>query len=170
MSIHSVFIRHIEQLRRLVVAMGLSAEEGQDILQDVYIEAVKGPAKYRGDREASQWLMRVTANRCLLEFRQRKRHRRAASEVVKQWAEIMEKNASGPDKQAIAAEEVETMMQCLREMDESLQVPLAMRYFCELNSTEIGEILNLEPGTVRKRLHKGRIVLADTLLRKGIRL
>lgn len=169
MSMHSVFIRHIERLRRLVVAMGLSAEEGQDILQDVYLEAMKRPPKYRGDQEASRWLMRVTANRCLLEFRQRKRHRRAASEVVKQWAES-EKNSSGPDMQAIRAEEVETMMQCLREMDESLQVPLAMRYFCELNSTEIGEILELEPGTVRKRLHKGRIVLADELLQKGIKL
>lgn len=169
MQMHSVFIGHIERLRRLVVAMGLSAEEGQDILQDVYIEAVKGPSKYRGEQEASRWLMRVTANRCLLEFRRRKRHRRAASEVVKQWAE-MEKYPSGPDKQAIRTEEVETMMQCLREMDESLQVPLAMRYFCDLNSTEIGEILELEPGTVRKRLHKGRIILADALLKKGIKL
>ena len=62
------------------------------------------------------------------------------------------------------------MMQCLHQMDESLQVPLAMRYFCELNSTKIGEILELEPGTVRKRLHKGRIILADALLKKGIEL
>ncbi len=169
MRMHSVFIGHIERLRRLVVAMGLNAEEGQDILQDVYVEAVKGPGKYRGDREASRWLMRVTANRCLLEFRRRKRHRRAASEVVKQWAE-MDKKPSGPDKHAIRTEEVETMMQCLGEMDESLQVPLAMRYFCDLKSTEIGEIMELEPGAVRKRLHKGRIILADALLLRGIKL
>ena len=88
---------------------------------------------------------------------------------MKQWAEL-EKNASGPDRQAIRTEEVETMMQCLRQMHESLQVPLAMRYFCDLNSTEIGEILDLEPGTVRKRLYRGRIILVDALLRKGIKL
>jgi len=41
MRMHSVFIDHIERLRRLVVAMGLSPEEGQDVLQDVYVEAVK---------------------------------------------------------------------------------------------------------------------------------
>lgn len=168
MRMHSVFIRHVERLRRLVVAMGLSVEEGQDILQDVYVEAVKRPPKCRSDKEISQWLMRVTMNRCLLEFRRRKRHSQAASEVVKKWAEL-KKHSSGPDIQAIRAEEVDAMMQCLREMDESLQVPLAMRYFCELNSNEIGDILELEPGTVRKRLHKGRIVLADELLQKGIK-
>jgi RNA polymerase sigma-70 factor (ECF subfamily) len=167
MRMHSVFMGHIERLRRLVVAMGLSAEEGQDVLQDVYVAAVKGPAKYCSEQQAWRWLMRVTANRCLLEFRRRKRHSRAASEVVKQWSESA-REAPEPDKQAIAAEEVETMMQCLRQMDESLQVPLAMRYFCDLNSTEIGEIMDLEPGTVRKRLYKGRIMLADALLRKGI--
>ena len=169
MRMHSVFIRHIERLRRLVVAMGLNAEEGQDILQDVYVEAVKKPPKYHSNQETARWLMRVTANRCLLEFRRRKRQRRAAGEVVKQWAEL-KKHSSGPDMQAIRTEEVETMMQCLREMDESLQVPLAMRYFCDLNSTQIGEILELESGAVRKRLHKGRIILADALLKRGIKL
>jgi len=169
MNIHSVFIRHIKRLRRLVVAMGLSADEGQDILQDVYIEAVKGPPKYLGDHGALHWLMRVTANRCLLEFRQRKRHNRAASEMLPQWEEL-KKDSSWPDMQAIHAEEVQAMMQCLREMDESLRVPLAMKYFCDLNSTEIGTILDLEPGAVRKRLYKGRIILAEALLQKGIKL
>lgn len=168
MSMHSVFIGQIGRLRRLVIAMGLSAEEGQDILQDVYVEAIKGQPKYHSDLEASQWLMRVTINRCLLEFRRRKRHNRAANEVVKQWSQL-KKHSSGPDMQAIRAEEVEIMMQCLRQMDEMLQVPLAMRYFCELNSSEIGEILELEPGTVRKRLYKGRIILADALMKKGVR-
>lgn len=165
---HSVFMGHIERLRRLVAAMGLSAEDGQDVLQDVYIEAVKGPPKYRGEQEASRWLMRVAANRCLLEFRRKERHRRAASEVVKQWA-ALKKSESGPDGQAIRTEEVEIVMQCLGEMDRLLQMPLAMKYFCNLNSTEIGEILEQEPGTVRKRLYKGRIILAEALLKRGIR-
>ena len=140
--------------------MGLGVEEGQDVLQDVYVEAVKRPPKHHSNGEACRWLIRVTANRCLLEHRRRSRYRRAVGEVVKQWA-ATEEVSFGPDRKAILAEEVETMMQCLREMDESLQVPLALRYFCDLNSTEIGDILRLEPGTVRKRLYKGRIVLAD---------
>ncbi len=169
MSIHSVFITHIERLRRLVIAMGLSADEGQDILQDVYIEAVKGPPRDLGDQKALKWLMKVAVNRCLLEFRQRKRHNRAADEILRQWEEL-KNNSSLPDMQAIQAEEVQALMQCLHEMDESLRVPLAMRYFCDLNSTEIGAILDLKPGAVRKRLYKGRIILAEALLQKGIKL
>jgi RNA polymerase sigma-70 factor (ECF subfamily) len=166
---HSVFMGHIERLRRLVVGMGLSAEDGEDILQDVYIEAAKRPPRGRSDPEAAQWLMRVAANKCLTEFRRRKRHRRAAGEVLRQWGQL-EQSSPGPQKKAIRAEEVEAMMQCLCEMNESIQMPLVMKYFCELNSSEIGEILKLEPGAVRKRLYTGRIVLAEALLRKGIKL
>jgi RNA polymerase sigma-70 factor (ECF subfamily) len=168
MHMHPVFIKQLERLRRLVVGMGLRVEEGEDILQDVYIEAIRKPPKNCSAEKAKRWLMRVTANRCLLEFRQRKQHQRATVEVLKRWTEI--KNAPlRPDNQAIRTEEIEAIRQCLSEISESLKVILAMKYFCELNSNEIGEILELKPGTVRKRLCKGRIILAQTLLRKGIK-
>lgn len=169
MHMHSVFIKQLERLRRLVVGMGFRAEEGEDILQDVYLEVIRRPPKSCGKEEISRWLIRVTINRCLSEFRHRKCRQRAAGEVLLQCSEI--KNApSGPDKMAIRTEEIEAMRQCLSEMGESLRVPLVMKYFCELNSNEIGDILKLKPGTVRKRLCKGRIILAETLLRKGIKL
>ena len=148
--------------------MGLRAEEGEDILQDVYLEAIRRPPKHRSAEKAGRWLMRVTINRCFSEFRQKRRYQRATNEVLKQRTEL--KHAPlGPDKKVIRIEEIEAMRQCLSEMNESLQVPLVMKYFCDLNSNEIGEILELNPGTVRKRLCKGRIILAETLLRKGIK-
>lgn len=168
MRMHSVFIKQLERLRRLVVAMGLRAEEGEDILQDVYLEAIRRPPKHCGAEEAARWLMRVTVNRCLWVFRRRKRYKRVAANALQQWTE-MKSVPLGPDKQIIRIEEIETMRHCLSEMNESLRVPLAMKYFCDLNSNEIGEILELKPGTVRKRLCKGRIILAETLLRKGIK-
>jgi RNA polymerase sigma factor (sigma-70 family) len=168
MHMHSVFIEQVERLRRLVIGMGLGNEEGEDILQDVYIEAIRRPPKLYSAPEAGRWLMRVTVNRCLLEFRQRKRQQQAAIEVLQRWTET--KNAPlQPDKHAIRTEEIEAMRQCLYKMSESLKVPLVMKYFCELNSNQIGEILELKPGTVRKRLCEGRIILAWILLRKGIK-
>jgi len=148
--------------------MGLRAEEGEDILQDVYIEAMRRPPKQRTAEKAGRWLIRVTINRCFSEFRQKRRYQRATAEVLQRWTE--KKNTHlGPDKLAISSEEIETMRQCLSEMSDSLRAPLVMKYFCELNSNEIGEILELKPGTVRKRLCKGRIILAETLLQKGIK-
>jgi len=81
MRMHSVFIKHLERLQRLVVGMGLRAEEGEDILQDVYLEAVRRPPKHRGAEKAGRWLIRVTIIRCFLEFRKKRRYQRASNEV-----------------------------------------------------------------------------------------
>jgi RNA polymerase sigma-70 factor (ECF subfamily) len=161
-------MEHIERLRRLVVGMGLSAEDGDDILQDVYLEIVKRPLDACDKRQVQQWLIRVAVNRCLFEFRKRRCRRRAVGVILDQWTEL-EQSSSGPERQAIRAEEMEAMIECLSEMNELLRIPLVMKYYCGFNSNEIGDILKLEAGTVRKRLYDGRIVLAKALMRKGIK-
>lgn len=168
MNMHSVFIKQLKRLRRLIIGMGLNAEEGEDILQDVYLEAIHRLSGHDNTERAGRWLMKVTTNRCLLEFRRKGRNRNAAARIIQNWSET--KNVPlGPDKQAIHAEQVEAINQCLSDMDESLRAPLVMKYFCDMNSNEIGEILELKSGTVRKRICKGRVFLAETLLRKGIK-
>jgi RNA polymerase sigma-70 factor (ECF subfamily) len=165
---HSVFMGHIERLRRLVVGMGLSAEDGDDILQDVYLQVVKRPPEGCSDSEVVRWLIRVTVNRCLLEYRRRRRHCRAARDILQQWTEL-EQRSTGPERQAIRAEEIEAMMECLSQMNELLRTPLVMKYYCDFGSNEIGDILGLKPGTVRKRLYDGRIALAKVMMQKGIK-
>jgi RNA polymerase sigma-70 factor (ECF subfamily) len=104
----------------------------------------------------------------MLKFRHEKRNQRAKNEISQQCAG-QEKTQPGPEKKIIQNEETFAMKQCFDEMDESFKVPLVMKYFCGLNSSQISEILELKPGAVRKRLHRGRKILADMLLKKGIK-
>ncbi len=60
------------------------------------------------------------------------------------------------------------MRKTLQEMDESLLAPMVLRYFCDLNSREIGEILTLSPLAVRSRLRKARMILAKRLIKRGV--
>ena len=131
------------------------------------MEALKGKAEFRGEREARNWLVRVTVNRCLLEYRRRKRFRRAAEEILKR----KEQNQSAPQQpedRIIRAEEMEAVRRGLHELEGELLTPLVLRYFLDLNSSEIGEILALNPNTVRSRLREGRLKLAQQLKAKGL--
>ena len=163
-----VFRRQVESLQRVAVGMGLSAEQGQDVLQDVYLEVLQRPPKVHGPEEATRWLIRVTINRCLLEFRCRKQYGRKIREIIDQRTE-REQTQVSPEQELARAEEMEAVRQGLGQMSELLRMPLVLRYYCGLNATEIGKVLELKPGTVRKRLCDGRIVLAKVLLERGIR-
>ncbi|MBN1975365.1 MAG: sigma-70 family RNA polymerase sigma factor, partial [Sedimentisphaerales bacterium] len=132
MRMHSIFIEEIERLKRLLIGMGISLHDGEDILQEVYLEAMQRPPKYGSPQENARWLMRVTVNKCTLKFRQKRQNKRVEKEFL-QRCEGSEQLQFSPDCDVIHNEEAEVMKHCLNEMDETLKVPLVMKYFCGLN-------------------------------------
>jgi RNA polymerase sigma-70 factor (ECF subfamily) len=162
-----IFLAELGPLRKIVAGMGLSASDAEDILQDVSIRALEQPGRIRTREQCVRWLIKVTVNRCLTEFRHRRRFRRKASEILKQHSET-ESDLATSEYNVIAAEELEIVRECLRELDETLLPPLVLRYFCGLDSRAVGEILAMGPSAVRSRLRKARMILAKRLIERGV--
>jgi RNA polymerase sigma-70 factor (ECF subfamily) len=160
-----VFLAELGHLKRIVAGMGLSPSDSEDVLQDVLIQALRKAGKYRSREDSIRWLIKVTVNRCLIEHRRRQTFRRRASEILKRRSEA--KTDSTAEK-VIVAEELEIVRESLQELDEILLMPMVLRYFCDLNSKEVGEILALSPSTVRSRLREARLILAKRLIERGI--
>ena len=165
MPVAGAFVQERVRLRRIVVGMGFGAADADDILQDVFVEARTRPGRCRGENEARRWLTRVTVNRCLGEYRRRKRFRCAAERIVRRQAQASPDTA---DAGAIRAEEVAAVQDAMRELDGPLLAPLVLRYFSGLNATEIADALELNANTVRSRLRKARLILAEKLIERGI--
>jgi len=162
-----IFFTQLGRLKRIIAGMGLNASDAEDVLQDVSIRALNQPGKYRSAEETVQWLIKVTVNRCLTEHRRRRRFQRQASEILKRLSETKTRSA-GPHDKAINAEELEIVRETLQQLDESLLTVMVLRYFCDMNSKDIGEILALNPSTVRSRLRAARMLLAERLIERGI--
>ena len=167
-SLVDIFLAELERLKRIIAGMGLSASDGEDVLQDVAMQALKQSEESRTEQQSVRWLIKVTVNRCLTEHRRRRCFRRGAYEILKRRSEA-KRHTTRVDKQAIAAEELEIVRESLQELDDSLLAPMVLRYFCDLNSKEVAEILDLRPSTVRSHLRKARMILARRLMKRGIR-
>lgn len=168
LDVDSIFGKHTPLLERIAVGMGLGSDDGQDILQDIYVEILKRTPEFQEAEQVKRWLMRVTINRCILEFRRRKRRSGKLREIFQRWS-ARQTAQPGPEKNAIQAEEGRAVRRSLENLNELVRVPLVLKYFCGLNATEIGKVLELKPATVRKRLSDGRIALAKALLELGIK-
>jgi RNA polymerase sigma-70 factor (ECF subfamily) len=166
-NLAGVFLAERERLKRIVAGMGLSASDGEDALQDVSIQALQRQDAFASKAESVRWLIKVTVNRCLMEHRRRRSFQRHASEILRRREEISPRSDRA-DRKAIVAEELEIVRETLQELDGSLLAPLVLRYFCDLNSTEIGKILDLNQSTVRSRLREARLILAKQLTQRGI--
>ena len=162
-----VFLAELGRLKRIVAGFGLCVQDGEDVLQDVSIKALKHFEKYRNREDSIRWLIKVTVNRCLMEHRRRRSFRRRAREILRRRTES-KTNSNRTDEKVIDAEELEIVRESLQELDNSLLGPMVLRYFCDLNSKEVGQILGLNPSTVRNRLREARMILAGRLLERGV--
>jgi RNA polymerase sigma-70 factor (ECF subfamily) len=167
-GIFDIFLSELARLKRTVAGMGLGVSDAEDVLQDVSIKALNRAPKCRTAQEATRWLIKVTVNHCIMEHRRRQRFRRQADEILKRRAEAGT-NVARPDNEAIAGEELEIVRETLQELDNSLLTVMVLKYFNNLKSGEIGEILGLKDSTVRGLLRQGRMILAKRLTERGVR-
>ena len=165
LNLVDIFLAELERLKRIVAGMGLNAADGEDVLQDVSIRALKQSQRFGTKQECVRWLIRVTVNQCLAEHRRRRSFRRKAGEILKRR---QENKICRTDKKVVLAEELEIVRESLQKLDEFLLGPVVLRYFCDLDSKEIGEILEVNPSTVRSRLRDARMILAKRLLERGV--
>jgi RNA polymerase sigma factor (sigma-70 family) len=166
-NLMDVFSAEYGRLKRIIAGMGLSASDGEDVLQDVSIKALKQTRASESPEDGMRWLIKVTVNRCLMEHRRRRTFSRHAQEILKRRQQV-KTAARATDEKVIIAEELEIVRECLQKLDDSMLAPMVLQYFCDLNSKEVGEILALSPSTVRSRLREARMILAKGLLERGV--
>jgi RNA polymerase sigma factor (sigma-70 family) len=168
----AVFSSKLPQLKRIIAGMGLGASDVEDVLQDVSIRALKQQKSNSRiallSREDSvKWLIKVTINRCLMEHRSRRTFQRHTDEILKRRLQT-QKTSKATYEKVIIAEELEIVKESLQKLDDSLLAPMVLRYFCDMNSKEAGEILAISPSAVRSRLREARMILAKRLLERGV--
>jgi RNA polymerase sigma-70 factor (ECF subfamily) len=166
LNLVEIFLAQQSRLRRIIGGMGLNAADAEDVLQDVSVKAMQNSARFETEHDCLKWLVKVTVNECLAEHRRRKSFKKNANEILERKSQIQ---TNSGDKNAIAAEELEIVRQSLKKLDENLLGPVVLRYFCDMSSNEISQVLQQNPSTIRGRLRDARMILAKTLLARGVK-
>ena len=160
-----VFLGLFDRLKGLVMGMGLSVTDAEDVLQDVSIQVLNQAGRSTSDGNLTAWLFKVTVNRVRLEHRRRGVANKGSAAFLQkspgaQYADVQH--------QTIREEEARIIADALRELDDSLRVPLVLRYFCDQDSSQIAQVLDLPASTVRSRLKTARLMLTKKLLEQGV--
>lgn len=159
-ALTATYVAVLPQLRRIAAGLGFGPADADDILQQVYVAARTGSPPTAGD-ELERWLYRVTVNACHQEYRRRGRFQRATLRLRTQGG--LQDAAPASTQPVHAAEQAARVRDALLALESDAAVPLVLRYFCEWDATQIGELLGLPPSTVRARLRRARLELADVL-------
>lgn len=134
-----------------------TSEAPGDLVQETFMGCVEGRDRIRDDGNFRSYLFGV-AYRVLTTHLRRKY--RAPAELGS--TTILDLNP-GPSTLMHRSEEVRLLLQALRRIPIELQVLIELRYWEQLNSTEISHALGIPANTVRGRLRQGRLLLEDVI-------
>lgn len=150
--------RHQRRIYNLAYRMLGRPEDAADATQDTFVTAMRKLEGFRGASSLTTWLHRVTVNICYDALRKR------AREVPVEEQEGTDVASSGD-----LAEESATAVDVQRAL---LEVPEEFRAVLVLHDVQgvpyeaVSKSLGIPIGTVKSRLHRGRVALARALGRE----
>jgi RNA polymerase sigma-70 factor (ECF subfamily) len=143
----------------------------EDLCQEVFLRVHKGLPGFDGSARLTAWVHTIATNVAITEYRRRrtqKRNRRTLSlDAPVAGTDDLFLDPAGrerdPGDRAHQQEFVERVRNCVRELPDEFRVAVVMRDMEGLSYEEIAVTLDLPPGTVRSRIHRGRLQLQEML-------
>jgi RNA polymerase sigma-70 factor (ECF subfamily) len=140
--------------------MAGSAQEAEDLLQDVFLQAHRKLASFRGDSSLATWLYRLAMNQCLdyLRTRQVRMGRATGSLDVETAAEPAARQPAVPT--AVSRIDLE---RAIAQLPEGCRAAFLLHDVEGFEHQEIAQILGVAIGTSKSQVHKARTRLREML-------
>ncbi len=159
-ALGALFDRHRHLVYRTALAITNDVEVASDLLQDVFLRVHRFSHRIDPERPFEPWLYRVTTNLAYSWMKRRNRLIRYLKEMA-EWLS-RERNPT-PHHLAERGEEFRWVQQAVASLPLAQRVVVVLYYVNDLSLQEISGILDIPVGTVKSRLHYGRLALKKHL-------
>ena len=163
---------HHRQIYRLAMrVLNCDRNHAEDVCQEVFLRAFRGLPRFDGGVRFGAWLHTIAMNVCISEYRKRralKRDRRTLSiDAPIGGHDDLHidplSNEVDPGARADQREFANAVREAVAQLPEEFRHAVLLRDMQNLSYEEIAGILGVPPGTVRSRIHRGRLLLQEML-------
>jgi len=154
-----------ERIYNLALHFAGAAEDAEDLTQEIFLRLYQNLRLYRGDVPLAAWALRLSRNLCIDHYRRARRERRAAA-ISEEVLTLMPAGGDDPQAEAQRRQQLRTVYRELEAMSEDLAEVVLLRDLQGWSLEETAAWLEVPVGTVKSRLHRGRIELAGRVAAK----
>ncbi len=162
--------RYASDIYGLLFRITQDAEEASDLTQETFLSALKAIQKFRGEADLKTWLFRIAINESRNRFRWWKRRRRDVTisldvtigESDTPLSETFSSDALNPEEKTLRGEREKILREALNELPDIFREAVVLCDIEGLSYEEIAQTLEVNIGTVKSRIARGR----DELRRK----
>jgi RNA polymerase sigma-70 factor (ECF subfamily) len=155
-----------------------NTQEAEEVVQDTFIKVLQNLDKFRNQASFAAWMFRIAHNLCIdtVRSRQRKGRLQAMSfdpqstqdqdDAIEVQLGVVSQIADpepGPAQRVDRNEQQEIIAASLGQLPESQRAVIVLHDIEGFSYQEIADIVGTNVGTVRSRLHYGRLKLREML-------
>ena len=164
-------VRHQRQVYNLAYRITRLPDEAQELTQDIFIKVYQKLDTFRGEAAFKTWLYQVAANHAKNRLKYLKRRKYYYSESIDEPIEGQNGSMTKqyisdnptPDQTVSSSQVSEIVQQKLAQLPEEQRIVVTLRDIQGFDYEEIAQITGLALGTVKSRIHRGRLELKQKL-------
>lgn len=167
-ALEVLFGRHSGALYQSALKLLGNPEDAEDALQDGMLSAFRNLRRFEGRSQFSTWLTRIVINAALMRLRsQRGRPAVSIDEPVGDTdltlGDQLADSAPTPEEVCAREELREMLDRNVRGLSPEMRTALRLRDVEGLSTREAAETLGVPENTLKSRLHRARLQLAERL-------
>jgi RNA polymerase sigma-70 factor (ECF subfamily) len=155
--------RYKDRLLNFVLRYFNNVEQAEDVVQDTLIKLYTHASYYKNVAKFSTWIFTIAKNNALTELRKNKRKK--TDSLWTDDGQVIDINSKEESLDSKVQNEIaiDQLNKFLDQIPENFRMAVVLRDFQELSYEEISKILEIPIGTIKSRINRGRIQLAEKM-------
>lgn len=170
-AFEALVVRYQHRIFRLACRL-TSETDAPDVVQETFLQVYRHLSTFRGGAQFSTWVYRVATNASLMLRRARARR---PAEPLDEFLPRFDGDGrleGTPDALRIASRAEELLdrhdlaakaQAAIDRLPDLYREAFVLRDLEELSTTEVAQVLGVEPATVRQRIHRARLLVRGYL-------
>lgn len=155
--------RHEQKIYRFGLRMCGNEDDARDVLQETLLAAFKNLGTFRGDAQLSTWLYQVARSFCIKHRRRREGEPAHLESMEGSEVKAIPTDSSSLETKAHAREVGHVIQAAMNTLQLDHREALVLRDVEGLSAEEAAEVVGIEVGALKSRLHRARVQLKQSL-------
>lgn len=140
-------------------------QEAEDLTQDIFLKLFNSLDRYNFNHDFTAWLLTLARNYLIDEYRKRRREKSQRTEIEE--AALLADDQDLPESRYLDQEKSELIRKALQLLSPELRTIIVLREIEGFSYEEIASRLKLPLGTIKSRINRARIQMAEAIIKKS---
>ena len=167
-SFEAEALQHMEALYRTALRMTKNESDAEDLVQEAYVKAYRFWDRFEPGSNCRAWLFKIMTNIFINEYRSKTRSPMSVNVdelddnfLYGQLA--VDQTTRNPEQELFSRIFDDDVKKAIESLPDDFRLVVVLAFLEGFSYQEIADIMDLQLGTVKSRLHRGRKLLQKAL-------